>query len=72
LLGINIDMIVNIDVNIAGQNGGSEAYRVVLDQDQLTNIIKAEGVKAGNKALDSFVEKFVLQFKERLGKVLNR
>ena len=65
-------MNVNIDVNISGDNGGRESYRVVLNQDELTSIIKSQGVEAGNKALDHFVEKFTSQFKERLGKVLNR
>lgn len=65
-------MNVNIDVNISGDNGGRESYRVVLNQDELTSIIKSQGVEAGNKALDHFVEKFTGQFKERLGKVLNR
>jgi hypothetical protein len=65
-------MNINIDVNITGENGGKESWRVLLNQDQLTNIIKNNGIEAGNKALDSFVEKFVEQFKSRLASVINR
>lgn len=65
-------MNVNIDVTIAGDNGGNESYRVILNQDDLTNIIKNEGIEAGNKALDTFVEKFVTQFKSKLSSVINR
>lgn len=65
-------MNVNIDVKIAGENGGEESYRVILNQDDLTNIIKTKGLEAGNKALDGFVEKFVLQFKSKLASVINR
>ena len=65
-------MNVNIDVNIAGDNGGTESFRVILNQDDLTNIIKTEGMDAGNKALDRFVEKFITQFKTKLSSVINR
>jgi len=65
-------MKVNIDISISGENGGNESYRVVLNQDELTGIIKAAGVNAGNQALDRFVDTFVAQFKDRLAKVLNR
>jgi len=65
-------MNVNIDINIAGDNGGREAYRVVLNQDELNNIVRQSGIEAGNTALDRFVDTFVAQFKDRLGKVLNR
>jgi len=65
-------MNVNIDVKIAGDNGGLESWRVVLNQDELTDVIKTQGIKAGNKALDGFVEKFVAQFKTRLSAVINR
>lgn len=65
-------MNVNIDVKIQGDNGGLESWRVVLNQDELTNVIKSKGLEAGNKALEGFVEKFVSQFKTRLGAVINR
>lgn len=65
-------MNVNIDVKITGDNGGSDSWRVVLNQDELTGIIRNNGIEAGNKALEHFVEKFVTQFKEKLGAVLNR
>jgi len=65
-------MNVNIDVSITGENGGNESFRVVLNQNDLTSIIKTEGISAGNKALDGFVDKFVLQFKSKLASVINR
>jgi hypothetical protein len=65
-------MNVNIDVKISGDNGGLESYRVVLNQDELTNIIRSKGLDAGNKALESFVSKFTSQFREKLGSVINR
>lgn len=65
-------MNVNIDVKIQGDNGGLESWRVVLNQDELTGVIKSKGLDAGNKALEGFVEKFVSQFKARLGAVINR
>ena len=65
-------MNVNIDVKIQGDNGGLESWRVILNQDDLTSIIREKGIEAGNKALEHFVEKFVTQFKEKLGAVLNR
>ena len=65
-------MNVNIDVSIRGDNGGAESYRVVLNQDELTNIVKKEGLDAGNKALQGFVDKFTSQFREKLGAVINR
>jgi hypothetical protein len=65
---------MNIDINIAitGDNGGNESYAVRLNQDELTNIVRTEGIEAGNKALDKFCQKFLTQFKEKLGSVLNR
>lgn len=65
-------MNVNIDVAINGDNGSKDSYRVVLNQDELTSIIKSKGVEAGNDALDLFVKKFTGQFKERLSQALNR
>lgn len=65
-------MNVNIDVQITGDNGGVESFRVILNQDDLTNVIKTQGLKAGNEALEGFVEKFVLQFKSKLASVINR
>lgn len=65
-------MNINIDVNISGDNGGTEAFRVILNQDDLTGIVKSEGLDAGNKALEHFVEKFVAQFKSKLAAVINR
>lgn len=65
-------MNINIDVNIAGDNGGTESFKVILNQDELTGIVKSEGLEAGNKALEHFVEKFVTQFKSKLAAVINR
>jgi|GEM_PF-3307154 len=65
-------MNVNIDVKIAGDNGGVESYRVVLNQDELTEIVRTKGIDAGNKALEGFVNRFSTQFREKLGSVVNR
>lgn len=65
-------MNVDINVEIKGQNGGVESYSVRLNQDELTNIVRTEGLEAGNKALDKFCDRFATQFKEKLGSVLNR
>jgi len=65
-------MKVTIDTVITGENGGKESWRVLLNQDELTDLIKKEGIKAGNKALESFVAKFATQFREKLSSVLNR
>ena len=65
-------MNINIEVKIQGDNGGIESWKVVLNQDELTSVIKSQGIDAGNKALDGFVDKFTTQFKERLASVLNR
>ncbi|NBO99136.1 MAG: hypothetical protein EBU90_03280 [Proteobacteria bacterium] len=65
-------MKVTIDTSIRGENGGYESWKVVLNQDELTDIIRTEGIDAGNKALTSFVDKFVGQFREKLSAVINR
>lgn len=65
-------MNVYIDTKITGDNGGLESWRVVLNQDELTQIVKAKGLKAGNDALSAFVNKFVGQFKEKLSAVVNK
>lgn len=65
-------MKVTIDTSIRGENGGYESWKVVLNQDELTDIIRTEGISAGNKALDSFVDRFVSQFREKLAAVVNR
>lgn len=65
-------MNVKISTTIEGENGGIESWSVLLNQDELTQIVKNSGVKAGNAALEHFVEKFVTQFKTKLSSVLNR
>jgi len=65
-------MKVTIDTVVSGENGGKESWRVVLNQDELTDIIKKQGIKAGNKALEGFVDKYVTQFREKLSAVINR
>jgi len=65
-------MKVTIDTVITGENGGKESWRVLLNQDDLTEIVRKQGVKAGNSALNGFVDKFVTQFREKLSAVLNR
>jgi len=62
-----------IEVSIRNDNEKkSSDLSVLLDRDELANIVATQGLEAGNKALDSFVEKFVSQFKQKLGSFLNK
>lgn len=65
-------MKVNIKTEITNEKGDNEVWTVFLDQGELVNIVKAGGVEAGNQAIDGFVSKFTLQFKQRLSAVLNK
>lgn len=53
-------------------NKESETFSVILDMEELANLVKNYGLDQGNKALDSFVQKYVLQFKEKFGKYVNK
>lgn len=50
----------------------TKTWSVLLDVEELARIVKATGLDGGNQALDSFVQKFVLQFKQNLGEYINR
>ena len=65
-------MNITINTSIEGENGGKESWSVLLNQDELTKIVSQSGVKAGNAALEHFVEKYVTQFKTKLSSVVNR
>jgi len=49
-----------------------DVFTVVLNNEELANIVKTEGLKVGNLTLEKFVTKFVDQFKVRFGNYLNR
>jgi hypothetical protein len=49
-----------------------DVFTVVLNNEELANIVKTEGLKVGNLTLEKFVNKFVSQFKERFGSYINR
>ena len=49
-----------------------DVFTVVLNNEELANIVKTEGLKVGNLTLEKFVDKFVSQFKERFGSYINR
>ena len=50
----------------------TKTWSVLLDVEELARIVKATGLDGGNQALDSFVQKFVLQFKQNLSEYINR
>jgi hypothetical protein len=53
-------------------NKESETFSAILDMDELAVLVKNHGLEGGNVALDGFVQKFVLQLKEKFGKYVNR
>ena len=62
-----------IEINLKNDaDTKTDVFTVVLNVDELTNVVKSSGLNAGNKALDSFVNKLTEQLKERLGKYINR
>lgn len=65
-------MKTTIKVDISSENGNKDSWAVFLDQSQLVDIAKTSGIEGANKAIDGFVEKFVVQFKQKLAAVLNK
>jgi len=65
-------MNVYIETKITGDNCGNQSWKVKLDQDELTQIVRTQGIKAGNKALEGFVGRYVTQFKDKLSSVINK
>lgn len=65
-------MKTTIKVEIDSENGNRDSWAVFLNQDDLINIAKTQGLEGANKALDGFVEKFVAQFKQKLAAVVNK
>lgn len=65
-------MKTTIKVDISSENGNKDSWAVFLDQGQLVDIAKTSGIEGANKAIDGFVEKFVVQFKQKLAAVLNK
>ena len=54
------------------KNKETDVFSVLLDMEELANLVKNHGLEQGNRALDSFVQKYVTQFKERFGKYVNK
>jgi hypothetical protein len=65
-------MKTTIKVDLNSENGASDSWAVLLNQAELVEIAKSQGLEAANKALDGFVDKFVAQFKEKLSAVINK
>lgn len=65
-------MKTTIKVDINSENGASDSWAVFLNNDDLREIVRTEGLEAGNKALDSFVDRFVTQFKQKLAAIVNK
>lgn len=61
-----------INVEIDSENGHKDAWAVLLNQSELVEIAKTQGIEGANKALDGFVAKFVEQFKQKLSAVINK
>jgi hypothetical protein len=65
-------MKTTIKVDINSENGASDSWAVFLNNNDLTEIARTQGLEAANKALDGFVDKFVTQFKQKLAAVVNK
>lgn len=65
-------MKTTISVEIKSDNGNSDSWAVFLNQDELVQIAKTNGLEAANQAVDGFVAKFTEQFKQKLAAVLNK
>jgi hypothetical protein len=61
-----------IKVEIDSENGNKDSWAVFLNQDELINIAKTQGIEGANRAMDGFVSKFVDQFKQKLAAVVNK
>jgi hypothetical protein len=62
-----------IEINFKNDaDSTSDVFTAVLNVDELANVVRTGGLNAGNKALDSFVNKLTGQLKERLSSYINR
>ena len=61
-----------IRVEIESENGNKDSWAVWLNQAELVDIAKTQGIEGANKALDGFVSRFVDQFKQKLSSVINK
>lgn len=61
-----------IKVEIESENGNKDSWAVWLNQAELVDIAKTQGIEGANKALDGFVSRFVEQFKQKLSAVINK
>jgi len=53
-------------------NKEADTFSAILDMDELATIVKNHGLDGGNKALEGFVSKYVIQLKDKFGKYVNR
>lgn len=53
-------------------NQETNTFSAIMDMEQLAGIVKSNGLEAGNKALDGFIQKYVGQLKEKFGKYVNK
>ena len=65
-------MKIAINTEISPEVGEKKTFAVVFDSEGLLNIVKRSGLEAGNKALESFVDKYVMDFKKALSGVINK
>lgn len=49
-----------------------DSLNVVLDTDELTRLVSAKGLAAGNKAVDKFIAKYTEDLKKKLGAAINQ
>jgi hypothetical protein len=53
-------------------NKENDVFSAILDMEELATVVKNHGLDGANKALESFVQKYVHQFKEKFGTYVNK
>lgn len=62
-----------IETTLKSDSGkANETFSVILDVEELTKLVASRGHAAANAALESFVAKYVSQFKEKFSAYLNK
>jgi len=62
-----------IEINLKNDvSTKTDVFTAILNVEELKNVVRTGGISAGNKALDSFVNKLTAQLKERLSSYINR
>jgi hypothetical protein len=49
-----------------------EAFSFAIDKEEIASIANKLGLAGANKAIDSFVEKYTIAFKQKLSAFLNK